>query len=116
NFDESCNPKSNRSADVCEFMAIELQYEAGDYDQARARIGGKRVGINKGRSDKSIRERIFKPKNTPGRQPKGENAIGCIGTTDRSDGPEEDVSPRGVSAKLKGNPKDACSRDQSQKG
>ena len=97
-------------------MAIELQYEATDYDETHARIGCKRVGINESRSDKATRKRIFKPKNTPGRQPKGKNTVGRVGATDRSNGPEEEVRPRSVSAELNGNPEDACSRDQSQKG
>ena len=52
----------------------------------------------------------------PGVSPKAKMTVGCVGATDRSNGPEEEVRPRSVSAELHGNPEDACSRDQSQKG
>src|SRR5262249_4675754 len=107
-FNESSNPKSNRPADGCEFMAIELQYKATDYDQTHARICCKSIGINESRSDKAPRK-VFKPS-------QGKNTVGRVGATDRSNGPEEEVRPRSVAAELNGNPEDACSRDQSQKG
>ena len=60
--------------------------------------------------------RLFKPKNTPRRQRKGEKTVGSVGATDCGNGPEQEVRPRGVSAELHGNPEDACSRDKSQEG
>src|SRR5262249_32274836 len=98
----------NRSADGCEFMAIELQYEATDYDETHARICCKRVGVNESRSDIATRNRIFKPS-------QGKNTVGRVGATDRSNGPRQQVCPRGVAEELNGNPEDACSRDQFQK-
>src|SRR5262249_38307488 len=90
-------------------MAIELQYEATDYDETHARICCKEIGIKESRSDEATRNRIFKPS-------QGKNAVGRVGATDRSNGPEEEVRSRRVAAELNGNPEDACSRDQSQKG
>ena len=97
-------------------MAIEPQYEATDRDETHAGIRRKRVGINESRSDKATRIRIFKPKNAPRRQRKGEKTVSSVGATDRGNGPEEKVRPRGISAKLHGDPEDACSRDKPQEG
>src|SRR4029077_8453457 len=97
-------------------MAVELQYEATDCDETHSRIGRKRVAINESRSDKRIRIWIFKPKNTPRCQPKGEKTIGSVGANNYGNGPEQKIRPRGVSTELHGNPEDAGSRDQSQKG
>src|SRR5262245_9626864 len=97
-------------------MAIELQYEPTDCDETHACICCKRVGISESRSDKATRKRIFKPKNTPRRQPQGKNTVGRVGATDGSNGPEEEVRSRSVSAELDGNPEDSGSCDQSQKG
>ena len=95
-------------------MAIEPQYKATDHDETHARIRRKRIGINECRSDKAVRMAIFKPKNTPRRQPKGDKTVGSIGANDCGNGPEEKARPRGVSAELKGKPEDARSRDKSQ--
>ena len=110
------DPKSNRSAYCCEFMAIEPQYETTEHDETCAGIRGKRVGINESRSDQATRIWIFKPKNTPRHQRKGEKTVGSVGANDCGNGPEQEIRARGVSAQLQGNPEDACRRDKSQEG
>src|SRR5262245_34582669 len=95
-------------------MAIEPQDEATDHDKTHPGIRRKRVGINKSRSDKATRIRIFKPKKTSWRHREDEKTVCSIGATEHGNGPKQEVRLRGISAKLNGNPEDACSRDQPQ--
>src|SRR5262249_26417017 len=97
-------------------MAIKPQDEATDHNKTHPGIRHKRVWINETRGDKAARIRIFKPKDTPRRQRKGEKSVPRVGTTEGSNGPEEDVRLRGISAELNGNPEDACSCNKPQEG
>src|SRR5262249_55201837 len=87
-------------------MPIKPQNEAADRDQPYPSIRHKRVGIDESRSDNAV----------PPRQRKREKTVSSVGTTDDGNRPEEEVRPRGISAELKSNPEDACSRDQPQEG
>src|SRR6476659_11069503 len=97
-------------------MTIELQHETTGRDEAHAGIRRKRIRIDEGRSDNAMRMWLFKPKNAPRRHGQREKTIGSVSATDRRDGPQKKVRPRGVSAELNGEPENARRSDKSQEG
>ena len=51
----------------------------------------KELGLMKVERDKAVRMAIFKPKNTPRRQPKGDKTVGSISANDCGNRPEDEV-------------------------
>src|SRR5262245_60468881 len=97
-------------------MTIEPQYQAADRDEPYTAIGHKRIGINESGSDKVRHTVIVEPKNTPRRHRKGKKTISSVGTGDCGNGPEQEIRPRRISAKLNCDPQDARSCDKPQQG
>src|SRR5215204_5957600 len=97
-------------------MAVDFHYNATGCEKANAGIRRKRIVINESRGHKAKRMPAFEPQNAPWRQSKGEKTVEGVCASEYGNRPEQEVRPRMISAELKGKPKDACSRDESQEG